>query len=553
MSNFKLGPMAANEKRKILVTAGLPYANGDIHLGHLVEYLQADFWVRFQKMRGHECVYICADDTHGTPVMLKAQNLGITPEELIAGKQKDHEADFKDFEIEFSHYSSTNSDTNKRLSEEFYEKMKAHTVSKDIEQSYCEHDKMFLPDRFVRGTCPKCGAEDQYGDSCDNCGSTYAPTELIDAQCSICSNEPVLKESKHVFFKLNDFRDFLKEFIPDHNQPEVIKKLEEWLAEDLRDWNISRDEPYFGFEIPGKAGKYFYVWVDAPIGYISATAEYCEKQGSDYLDYWKSSDSEIYHFIGKDIVYFHSLFWTAMLKCADYSLPDQIFVHGFLTVNGKKMSKRDGTFIQARTYLKHLDPLYLRYYFASKLSGSVSDIDLNFQEFVERVNAELIGKITNLISRGAQMLNKKLNGKTTTIDADARSMLENAEAAAEEIVQYYENREFSKAMSKIRAVADEGNKYFDEKEPWNLIKTDKVKTQKVLTAIINLFRIIATCIKPVLPAYVQKVESLLNDEPYSLESIQSIHENKAINPYEHLAKRIDNKVIDAILENSKQN
>jgi methionyl-tRNA synthetase len=404
-----------HDKRKILVTSALPYANGDIHIGHLVEYLQTDFWVRYQKMRGNECLYMCADDTHGTPVMISANKLGITPEELISEYHKRHMEDFTDFQITFDNYYSTNSPENRELSETIFAHMQenGHVDKRAVKQNYCENDRMFLPDRFVTGTCPRCGSEDQYGDSCDVCSSTYSSFELVDAKCTLCGVPPVAKESEHLFFVLNNFRDFLVDWVKTHTPEEVKNKLQEWLKQDLRDWDISRDAPYFGFEIPGYKNKYFYVWVDAPIGYMSATKNWCEKNGRDFAEFWKDTDTELYHFIGKDIIYFHTLFWPAMLHNSAFRTPDQVFVHGFLTINGEKMSKSKGTFIKARTYLDHLEPLYLRYYYACKLTSSMDDIDLNFDDFVQRVNSDLIGKITNLASRGAQMLNKIDAGRST--------------------------------------------------------------------------------------------------------------------------------------------
>ncbi len=543
----------SENKRKILVTSALPYANGDIHIGHLVEYLQTDFWVRFQKMRGHDCIYICADDTHGTPIMLKARDLGITPEELIAQSKEAHERDFAAFEIEFDNYGSTNAESNRVLSYEFYDKMKSksHTTTREIDQLYCEHDKMFLPDRFVKGTCPNCKSTEQYGDSCDVCGATYAPTDMSDVHCAICGNIPVMRGSEHLFFKLNDFKSFLDGWVPDHTQVEINNKLQEWLAEDLRDWDISRDEPYFGFEIPDMPKKYFYVWVDAPVGYISSTTEWAEKTGRTVDEFWKDESSELYHFIGKDIVYFHTLFWPAMLEAAEYRKPTKVFVHGFLTVNGEKMSKSKGTFIKASTYLEHLGPEYLRYYYACKMSSSVHDIDLNLEDFMARINSDLVGKITNLGSRGAQMTNKKFEGRVTSLSAEGKELLQKARGRAEKITALYEGREFSKAVVEIREIADMANQYFDTQKPWELAKDNPEKTQEILCDILNLFRVIAIFLKPVLPRYVEKVEKLLGEEPYSWGSIEDSIENKTINSFEHLAKRIEQKQLDAMVESSK--
>ncbi|MFK8138366.1 MAG: methionine--tRNA ligase [Bdellovibrionales bacterium] len=538
-------------KRQILVTAGLPYANGEIHLGHLVEYLQADFWTRFQNMQGHDCKYFCADDTHGTPIMVAARKKGISPEDLISQALEKHIKDFDDFGIEFSNFSSTNTDTNKKLCQEMFLKIEkaGHINKKSVNQSFCEHDNMFLPDRFVKGTCPKCGAEEQYGDSCDNCSATYNPTDLKDPACSICGNSPIEKASDHIFFQLNDFKAFLEDWLKDHTSKEVSNKMLEWFEEDLRDWDISRDAPYFGFEIPGNPGKYFYVWVDAPIGYMASAKEYCDSNDILFEDYWKKS--EIYHFIGKDIVYFHTLFWPAMLKAANMSRPDGVFVHGMLTVNGVKMSKSKGTFINARTYLKHLDPIFLRYYYACKFNSSMEDVDLNLEDFVSRVNSDLIGKITNLASRGAQMLQKRLDGKMGLLDPEGEKILELARSKSELIAGFYESREFSKANTAIREIADECNRYFDEKAPWKLIKEDEEETRKVLSSTLNVFRVLAIYLKPVLPDYAAKVEKLFGEEAYSWNDMEKTLVNIELQKFEHLAVRLDPKNIDAMVEDSK--
>lgn len=543
------------EKRKILITAALPYANGYIHIGHMVEYLQADFWNRFQNMRGHECVYICADDTHGTPIMVKAREQGITPEQLIAKSYTDHSQDFSDFQIEFAHFGSTNSIENKNLCEEFYHQMQAkgHIEVKEINQMYCPHDKMFLPDRFIKGTCPKCGAKDQYGDSCDVCGATYSTHEVKESYCSLCGTTPIEKPSEHYFFKLNDFKKFLQNWLPLHTAPEVSKKMLEWFNEDLRPWDISRDEPYFGFAIPGTDHKkFFYVWVDAPMGYISTTAQWAQKTNRNFHDYWKNPNTEIYHFIGKDIVYFHTLFWPALLKTAGYNTPNKVFVHGHLMVNGEKMSKSKGTFIAARTYLNHLNPEYLRYYYASKLSSSVDDIDLNLEDFSQKVNSELVGKITNLASRGAQMLKKKLNTSMTTPDGHGFQLIKNFQDKSEQIAEYFENREFVKAITEIRNLADEANRYFDEKAPWKTVESDPQATTQVLTTTLNLFRILAIYLKPILPKYSERVEKLFNEKPYLWENVFSVLQNHSINEYEHLMTRIDPVHIQSMVEESRK-
>jgi len=542
-----------SEKKKILVTSALPYANGDIHMGHLVEYLQTDFWVRFQKMKGNECHYMCADDTHGTPVMISARKQGITPEELIERNHAKHIKDFSEFEIEFDNYYSTNSPENKEFSEEIYSHMveKGHIESKFITQYYCEKDKMFLPDRFLTGTCPRCSAENQYGDSCDKCGASYSSAEIVNPRCTLCKSEPVEKQSEHLFFKLNHFKDFLKGWVKDHTSKEVANKLEEWLKEDLRDWDISRDAPYFGFPIPGKEGKYFYVWLDAPIGYMSSTKNWCKENNRCFDEFWREGDSRLVHFIGKDIVYFHTLFWPAMLHNAGYKTPDDVFVHGFLTVNGEKMSKSKGTFINARTYLDHLDPLFLRYYYACKLSSSMDDIDLNFDDFVNRVNSEYIGKITNLASRGVQMLNK-IDSRLGAVPAEGKSLIEETQRKAETIAELYEGRDFGKALVEIRNLADAANRYFDEKKPWEVVKVDAEAGRGILTTVINVFRLITIYLKPVLPSYARKVEALFNEAPYTWESYKRILENHQMNKFEHLAKRVDRKQIDKMVEAAKE-
>lgn len=542
----------ARQKRRIIITAALPYANGDIHLGHLLEHSIVDFWTRFQKMRGHECAFICADDTHGSPIMIAARNQNITPEELITRSHKDHERDFAGFEIQFDNYSSTNTAANKALTEEVYRKMEenGHIEIKQIEQAYCETDKMFLPDRFVRGSCPKCKTEDQYGDSCDECNATYSPLDLIDAKCTLCGNKPLSRKTEHLFFKLNNFKEYLESWVPKHCSKEVYNKLKEWFKEDLQDWCISRDAPYFGFEAPGHPGKYLYVWVDAPIGYISSTQEWCVSGGHKLEDYWRSKDTEIYHCIGKDIIYFHILFWPAMLKNAGYTTPNSVFVHGMLTVNGMKMSKSRGTFINASTYLKHLSPLYLRYYFASKIHSSIEDLDLSLNDFVARVNSDLIGKITNVASRGVTMLHK-LDGVIGTLKGEGRQLVEAARNKGEIIASHYENRDFSKAIIEIRSIADDANKYFDNYEPWKLIKVDREKTKEVLTTIINLFRVMAVYLKPIIPSYVAECEKLFNEKPYTWDSAMVALENCKINKYSHLIKRLDSKKLDKIVEESK--
>lgn len=540
-----------NAKRKIIMTCALPYANGPIHLGHMLEHIEADIYARFQKMCGHDCIFICADDTHGTPIMIKARELNVKPEDYIAQSFKEHTQDFKDFAIAFDHYGSTHSEENKNLSELFYTRLKAkgHIHKKPIEQLYCNHDKMFLPDRFVKGTCPKCHSPGQYGDSCDVCGATYSPSELKNPGCSICGNPPVKKESDHIFFKLNNFKEELKKWLPAHTAPEVSKKMMEWFNEDLRDWDISRDEPYFGFQIPGEPGKYFYVWVDAPMGYISAAEQYLKKQGRTLEEFWsKDSKTEAYHFIGKDIVYFHTLFWPALLSGADFRTPTRVNVHGHVMVNGEKMSKSKGTFINARTYLNHLDPQFLRYYYATKINGSVDDMDLNLDDFQSRVNSDLVGKIVNLGSRGAQMLNKKFGSKLYKPD-DSTDILKELQSQQAQIAKYYDERDFSKATTLIRELAEKVNKYFDEKAPWKSTDEDEVK--RVLTTTLNSFRILSIYLKPVLPMLAAKVSNLLNEPEYQWSDVTKILSSQDVNAYEHLVQRVDPEKVKAMIEEQK--
>ena len=544
-----------SDKRRIVVTSALPYANGDIHLGHLVEYIQTDFWVRFQKMRGHDCVYMCADDTHGTPIMIRANKEGITPEELIARSHATHLKDFTDFEVAFDNYYSTNSPENKALSEQFFAAMeKSGGVTKrTTPQLYCEHCKMFLPDRFVKGVCPKCGAENQYGDSCDKCGATYAAEELGHPVCTTCGGTPVVKDSEHLYFELEPQHDYLQKWIPNHTTSDVSNKLLEWFNEPLRGWCISRAAPYFGFQIPGYPDKYFYVWVDAPIGYLASLKNWCEKNGKKFEDYWQNPQAERYHFIGKDIIRFHCLFWPGMLHAAGFEQPNKIFVHGFLTVNGEKMSKSKGTFVNARTYLDHLPASALRYYYACKLGGTTDDMDLNLTDFVQRVNGDMVGKVTNLASRGAQMLNKNLEGRMGTLDEEGRKLVELARSRADVIAQHYEDRRFSQVPVEITKIADAANEYFDRREPWKTVKQpDGAETTRTtLTTILNVFRILAIYLKPILPAYSDKVAALFGEASYTWESLDATIENATIGKYEYLATRIDAKQVEAMVEKAK--
>lgn len=542
------------KQRTIVATAALPYANGDIHIGHLVEYVQADIWTRFQKMRGHNCLFICADDTHGTPIMLKAKELGITPEKFIEQSHQKHTQDFKDFGVEFDEYSTTHSPQNKKIAEEIYFalKSKGHLVTRMVDQLYDEKEKMFLPDRFVVGTCPKCQSPNQYGDSCEKCGATYSPMDLINPQSKVSGAKPVVKASEQVFCRLEDFREFLLEFIPSHTSKDVSKKLLEWFNEGLRDWDFSRDEPYFGFPIPGLPHKYFYVWFDAPIGYISSTLLHCERTGKSFDSFWRDPNSERYHFIGKDIISFHLIFWPCLLKASDYQLPNSVFVHGMLTTNGEKMSKSRGTFIPARVYLNHLHPNYLRFYYAAKMNSSHDDIDLNFEDFVQKVNSDFIGKITNLASRGAQMLIKSCGGTIVEPDLAGKQLLQDTAQYYTVVAEAFEGREFSKAMTMIRDLADMANKYFDENEPWKLVKTDAVKTAQVLSTVLHLFRDIAIYLSPVVPDYARKVEALFGDSSYQWSDLGKSLVGRTLLKYEHLAQRIEMKSVELIIEESKK-
>ncbi|NLH47829.1 MAG: methionine--tRNA ligase [Myxococcales bacterium] len=542
--------------RRILVTCGLPYANGSIHLGHLVEYLYADIWVRYLKMRGHDAIYICADDTHGTPIQVRALKEGVTPEELIARSYDEHVKDFADFHVAFSQFHSTHSPENRKWSERIYlaAKEKGIIARRSIEQLYCPQDKMFLPDRFVRGTCPKCGAADQYGDVCEVCSTTYNPTELKDVHCAVCGTAPEMRSSEHLFFELAKLSDRLREWTTSegHLQEEVSNYVRKWIEEGLRDWDISRDGPYFGFEIPGEQNKYFYVWLDAPIGYIASTDAYCQRLGLDVADYWERPGTEIYHLIGKDILYFHVLFWPAMLMAADLNLPRQVIVHGFLRVGGEKMSKSRGTFINARTYLNHLDPQYLRYYYAAKLSGKLEDIDLVFEDFVNRVNAELVNKIVNLASRSLSFVGKRFAGKLGRIPADAQAMIADAEREGEAIADAYERRNLAEAVERICRVAEAGNFYLQSAAPWEAMKTDPERARDICTAAVNLTKLIGLYLKPVLPKLAADLEDLLNvGDLQWADAKADLLDGHVIKDYRHLVQRVEMAQIEAVVEASK--
>ena len=543
-------------KRQILVTNALPYANAALHLGHILEYTQTDVWVRFQKMRGHECYYVSADDAHGTAIMLKADEKGISAEEHIANMRAIHEADFKDFLIGVDNYHSTHSDENREFSELIYNRLTAngHIAQRSITQAFDPEKNLFLADRYVKGACPKCKADDQYGDNCEACGATYSPVDLINPISVISGATPVEKESEHYFFKLPEFTAFLKDWVGSGTvQKEVANKLSEWLDSGLQEWDISRDAPYFGFEIPDAPGKYFYVWLDAPIGYMASFKNLCDRDGLDFDHFWKKdSPTELYHFIGKDIVNFHALFWPAMLKSAEYRTPTKICVHGFVTVNGKKMSKSRGTFINARCYLDHLHPEYLRYYYASKLSGTIEDIDLNLEDFTQKVNSDLVGKVVNIASRCAKFI---ANGNDGVLSSaiDNPELWAQVSGAAGTIANHYENRDYGKAIREIMAQADAANEYIALKEPWKLNKDESQQqsVQDICSLGINLFRVLLTYLKPVLPAMAEAGESFLNDT-LTWDSVKHPLVEHKINQFKPLMQRIEKERVDAMVEASKQ-
>jgi len=548
----------ANKKRKILVTCALPYANGSIHLGHMLEHIQTDIWVRFQRMRGHETYFICADDAHGTPIMLKSQELGITPEEMIAGIREEHMTDFADFHISFDNYHSTHSDENKAFAEEIYNRLdaKGHIKTRVISQLYDPEKAMFLPDRFIKGTCPKCKSEDQNGDSCDDCGATYAPIEVLNPRSVVSGATPVLKDSEHYFFDLPAFEGMLKDWTRSGAlQEEMANKLAEWFDQGLRQWDISRDAPYFGFEIPNAPGKFFYVWLDAPIGYMGSFKNLCDKNPQiDFDSYWnENSDAELYHFIGKDIIYFHSLFWPAMLEGAGYRKPTSVYAHGFVTVNGAKMSKSKGTFIKSRTYLEHLNPEYLRYYYAAKLTSRIDDLDLNLEDFAQRVNSDLVGKVVNIASRCASFITKRFDGMLST-KIDDQVLANEVMNAGDSIAACYEARDFGRGMREIMALADKVNEYIAIKEPWQLVKdeTKQQEVQDICSLGINMFRIIMIYLKPVLPVLADSTSVFLNDELIWVGHKALLTDHK-INKFKALLQRVDMDKINAMVDASKDN
>lgn len=554
--------------RKILVTSALPYANGSIHLGHMVEHIQTDVWVRFQKLRGHECYYCCADDTHGTPVMLAAQKQGIAPEDMIAKVREEHLADFTGFNIGYDNYYSTHSPENKQFSQDIYRALKANgkIESRVIEQLFDPEKQMFLPDRFVKGECPKCHAQDQYGDNCEVCGTTYSPTELINPYSAVSGAKPELRESEHFFFKLGECADFLKAWTSGNNphdgkphlQPEALNKMKEWLGEGeettLSDWDISRDAPYFGFEIPDAPGKYFYVWLDAPVGYMASFKNLCDRIGIDFDEYFKAdSQTEMYHFIGKDILYFHALFWPAMLHFSGHRAPTGVYAHGFLTVDGQKMSKSRGTFITAKSYLEQgLNPEWMRYYIAAKLNSKIEDIDLNLQDFISRVNSDLVGKYVNIAARASGFITKRFEGRLKDV-ADSE-LLAKLTAQSEAIAECYESREYAKALRDIMALADIVNEYVDANKPWELAKQEgqDARLHEVCSELINAFTMLTAYLAPVLPKVAENAAKFLNLEAITWANTRETLGEHAINKYEHLMQRVEQKQVDDLIEANKQ-
>ncbi len=548
----------SDQQRKILVTSALPYVNGSPHMGHLVEYIQTDIWVRFQKLRGHDCIYVCASDAHGTPIMLKAREMGITPEQLTAGYSKEFVDDFNDFGIEFDNFHTTHSPENEEIVSGIYAALRdsGDIYTRTIEQSYDEKEGMFLPDRFVRGTCPRCKTDDQYGDACENCGATYAPEDLIDPVSVLSGTTPVTRESEHYFFKLSDYEERLRTWMNEAKlDKNVVAKLNEWFEAGLQDWDISRDAPYFGFQIPGTKDKYFYVWLDAPVGYIASFKNLCDRDDSlDFDEYWKvDSDAEVYHFIGKDIMYFHTLFWPAVLKGAGFRTPTSVYAHGFLTVNGQKMSKSRGTFIKARTYLDNLNPEFLRYYYAAKLGPTIEDIDLNFEDFIARVNSDLVGKLINIASRCAGFINKRFDGQLADTLPDAALFADFADAS-DTIAEHYENREYSKAMRQIMALADKANRYIDDLKPWVMIKEeDKLQdVQLVCTQGLNLFRSLMIYLSPVIPRVAADAREYLSEDQWHWRDASTPLLGATLPKFKPLLTRVESEQVQRLVEQSQE-
>jgi methionyl-tRNA synthetase len=543
-------------KRRILVTSALPYANGEIHLGYMLETIQTDIWVRFQKMMGNECHYVCADDAHGTPIMLKAKEMELEPETLIEQVKIRHQADLDDFHIDFSQYHSTHSEENREISELIYNRLNdsGYIKKRIISQAFDPEKEMFLPDRFIKGECPKCGADDQYGDNCEACGATYSTTELKNARSVISGATPIEKDSEHYFFDLPQFEKELEDWTKaGHLQEQVTNKLAEWFEQGLQQWDISRDKPYFGFKIPGTEDKYFYVWLDAPIGYMASFKKLCDNSELNFDEFFnKDSDTELYHFIGKDIIYFHALFWPATLMGSNFRTPSGVFAHGFLSVNGRKMSKSRGTFINARTYLENLDPEYLRYYYASKLTAKIDDIDLNLQDFKKRVNSDLVGKVINIASRSASFVVKNYD-KELSAKCIEKSLYDEFVEAGTDIARHYEARNFSHAMRLIMKLADKANQYIDEKKPWQLAKIEgkEKEVHEITSLAINLFKVLMTYLKPVLPELARRSEEFLNVDSLNWSDIENPLTNHKINKFKALMTRIEDDQIDQMVESSK--
>ena len=540
---------------KLLVTSALPYANGPIHIGHLVEYIQTDIWVRYWRLRGRDVRYFCADDTHGTPIMMRARQEGIQAEQLIERMWHEHRRDFAAFQIRFDNYYTTHSEENRELSSEIYRALKrnGHIAERAIDQAYCSQCKIFLPDRYIRGKCPRCGAEDQYGDSCEACSATYNPRDLLDPYCAECGMEPGWRESTHMFFRLGDFTDRLERWVQGgHVQEEVANKLHEWFETGLQDWDISRDAPYFGFEIPDAPGKYFYVWLDAPVGYMASTMNWCRQHGVDFDTYWRSEDAEVYHFIGKDIMYFHALFWPAMLMGSGFRIPTKLCVHGFLTVNGEKMSKSRGTFITAGAYLQFLDPQYLRYYYATKVNSRVEDLDLNFDDFVHRVNADLVNKIANIPSRVLAIIHTSCGGRLGPLDEGGRALFAQLRGQCDQIGQLFEAREFAQVTRSLTMMASEINAYLQEHKPWQLAKEDPAQAATVCTGALNAFKVVATLLQPILPEFASKVGKMLGVPVLTWANLDEVIENRPTRPYERLADRVDRGKVAAMIAASRE-
>ena len=549
-----------NKKRRILVTSALPYANGAIHLGHMIEHIQTDIWARFQRLRGHSCVYVCADDAHGTPIMLKARQENCSNEDLIDRVHREHLHDLQGFLVEYDNYYTTHSEENRYFSESIFEraKQKGFITLKTIRQAYDEEAGLFLADRFIKGTCPKCKTSDQYGDNCEACGAIYQASELIDPRSVHSNTQPIEKETDHYFFELGQLQSFLCDYLhSDAVQTEVANKLLEWFEhkEGLADWDISRDGPYWGFKIPGSENQYFYVWLDAPIGYLASFKNLCERRPDlDFDDYWlNDADTEVHHFIGKDIAYFHCLFWPALLNAAGFRLPSRIHVHGFVTVNGAKMSKSRGTFIQARSYLNHLNPEYLRYYFASRLNANIGDIDLNFEDFTQKVNSDLVGKIVNIASRCSGFISKRFDGKLAA-KLDDPAAFQSFVAQAEEIAQHYDAKLYTRAVQAVMALADRANQYIDEQKPWVVAKDESQaeRLQSICTQALNLYKIIVTYLKPILPSLAEKSEQFLNAESFAWSNLDQPLLDHAIQAYQPLLTRVDPKKVDAMLQENAE-